>query len=78
MPEPQPSVDRSSTGQHDLQATLRLLHACADGVVRTYLLLALVLVAAGGLLAGTVATLTFLPALSGWPKMPVPKRCRPS
>lgn len=31
---------------------MRLLHACADGVVRTYLLLALVLVAAGGLLAG--------------------------
>lgn len=31
---------------------MRLLHACADGVVWTYLLLALVLVAAGGLLAG--------------------------
>lgn len=31
---------------------MRLLHSCTDGVVRTHLLLALVLVAAGGLLAG--------------------------
>lgn len=52
MPERLPSVERPTSGAHDLPAALRLLHACADGVVKTRLVLALVLVAAGGLLAG--------------------------
>lgn len=52
MPERLSSVDRRPSGVHDLQATLRLLHACADSVVRSHLALALVLVAAGGLLGG--------------------------
>ena len=52
MPEKVPSVVRPTSRVHDLQETLRLLHACADSVVKSRLVLALVLVAAGGLLGG--------------------------